>query len=136
MRGPVMTGLMTALLAALFIVSAASARAQTMLVQGTPSTQDSWVVRSSAELVVLDKVRARPSAVTLKVGQIATTGPLTITVRRCVARPADLPADSAAFIEVQDAKSTSTFRGWMLTNEPSIGQFEHPIYDIRLLACR
>ena len=100
------------------------------------SNPDAWIPRQTAELVVLDKVRARPVTVTLRVGQTGPAGPLMVTLRRCVARPADVPADSAAFLEIQDPRSTASFRGWMLTNEPSLGQFEHPIYDIRLTACR
>ena len=100
------------------------------------SDPDAWIPRQTAELVVLDKVRARPVTVTLRVGQTGPAGPLVVTVRRCVARPADMPADSAAFLEIQDPRSTASFRGWMLTNEPALGQFEHPIYDVRLTACR
>ena len=100
------------------------------------SSPDAWAPRQTAELVVLDKVRARPFTITLHVGQTGPAGPLTVTLRRCVARPSDLPADSAAFLEIEDPHSTASFRGWMLTNEPSLGQFEHPIYDVRLTACR
>ncbi len=100
------------------------------------SNPDTWVTRQTAELVVLDKVRARPVTITLAMGQSGSAGPLTITVRRCVIRPTDLPADSAAFVEIQDTRSPATFRGWMLANEPALGQLEHPIYDVRLTACR
>ena len=100
------------------------------------SSPDAWTTRQTAELVMLDKVRARAVTITLRVGQTGSAGPLTVTLRRCVARPSDMPADSAAFLEIQDPRSTAAFRGWMLTNEPALGQFEHPLYDIRLTACR
>lgn len=109
------------------------ARAQT---QPTLSSADAWLPRTTGDLVVLDKVRARPTTVTLTTGKTATAGPLAITLIRCVTRPADVPANSAAFVEIRDSRSPATFRGWMLVNEPSLGQLEHPIYDVRLIACR
>ena len=100
------------------------------------SSPDAWLTRQSAELVVLDKVRARPTVITLRVGQSGTAGPLTILVRRCVTRPADVPPDSAAFLDIQDRRSSVAFHGWMLANGPALGQLEHPIYDVRLTGCR
>jgi len=52
-------------------------------------------------------------------------------------RPADQPADSAAFLDIQDSRPTGTgFRGWMLAGAPSLNQMQHPIYDVRVVACR
>jgi hypothetical protein len=28
------------------------------------------------------------------------------------------------------------FRGWMFANAPGVNMLQHPVYDIRLLACR
>ncbi len=118
-------------LAAILLAGAAPAFAQ------APSPPDTWQPRNTAELLLLDKIRAQPSTLQVKVGQSATFGTLTISVKGCAARPPDLPQDYAAFLEVTDSRpSGAVFRGWMLANTPSVSQLEHPIYDLRLVACR
>ena len=103
----------------------------------TPSPPDTWQPRTTAELSALDKVRAQPATLTARVGQSVTFGTLTITVRGCFARPPDVPQDSTAFLEIADSRPTGAgFRGWMIANAPSLSQFEHPLYDIRVMACR
>ncbi len=105
--------------------------------QAPMSGPDSWQSRNQAELVFLDKVRAQPTAAAVRVGQSTTFGSLTITVRSCMTRPPDLPQDSAVFLDITDSRpGGASFRGWMLANEPSINILEHPIYDVRLTACR
>ena len=100
------------------------------------SPPDAWQQKQVAELILLDKVRALPSPATVRVGQSTSFGTLTITVRRCLARPADLPQDSAALLDIRDSRADSPgFRGWMLTNAPSLAQLEHPIYDVRVASC-
>ena len=102
-----------------------------------PSPPDTWLPRTTAELLVLDKVRAQPTTLTLRTGQSAKAGTLTITLRGCATRPPDLPQDSAAFLDVVDSRNAGAgFRGWMLANAPALSQLEHPIYDLRLVACR
>lgn len=104
---------------------------------GPPTSQpDAWQPRNTAELAILDKVRAQPSPLTVQVGQSVLFGSLTITVRGCVIRPPDLPRDSAAFLEVVDSrKGNAAFRGWMLAGAPGLSQMEHPIYDLRVTGC-
>ncbi len=85
---------------------------------------------------MLDKVRAQPSPLTIRVGQSAPWGSMTITVRGCVTRPPDQPQDSAAFLEVTDGRAAgATFRGWMLASAPALSQLEHPLYDLRVTSC-
>ena len=95
-----------------------------------------WQPRGTAELSVLDKVRAQAVPLTLKAGGSGTAGSLTITVRGCFARPANQEADSAAFLDIADSKPTGPgFHGWMLAGEPSLNQLQHPIYDVRVMSC-
>lgn len=101
-----------------------------------PGQPDAWLPRTTAELVVLDKVRAQPTPLTVRVGQSATVGSLTIAVRGCVVRPPDMAQDSAAFLEVTDPRASgSAFRGWMLAGAPALSQLEHPLYDLRVTSC-
>lgn len=108
----------------------ASAAAQT-------PAPDAWLSRGTAELQVLDKVSAHAATLTLKVGQAADNASLSIAVRACVVRPPSMPADAAAFLDIQDSRPGAPgFHGWMFSNEPALSMFEHPIYDLHLVACR
>ena len=99
--------------------------------------QEGWVARGTAELILLDKVRAQPAPVTVKVGESTSFGSITVRVRSCFVRPPDQPADSTAFVEVSDVRGkTDVFRGWLLAGTPTVSQMEHPVYDLRLSSCR
>ena len=106
-------------------------------VPATPSPPDTWVQRQTAEIVMLDKLRAQPTTITVKAGQDVAYGTLTVAVKSCQSRPIDLPQNAAAFLEVTDSRgSAPVFRGWVLSNTPSVSQFEHPVYDLRLVSCK
>ena len=95
-----------------------------------------WVPASAVKLEALDKVNAQARELTIKVGQSATFGSLTITVKACVIRPPDQPADAAAYLQVTDSHPDSpSFDGWMLEDEPSVSMLQHPIYDLRVAGC-
>jgi hypothetical protein len=102
----------------------------------SPPPAPAWVKAGVAKLQVLDKVNAQASTLTVKVGQSATFGSLTIDVKSCVVRPPDQPADAAAYVDVTDSHPDSPgFNGWLLANEPSVSMMQHPIYDLRLAGC-
>lgn len=95
-----------------------------------------WVPATVARIQALDKVNAQSKDFTIKVGESASYGSLTITVKACVVRPADQPADAAAFLEVTDSHPDSgNFSGWMLQQEPSVSLMQNPIYDVRIDGC-
>ncbi len=101
-----------------------------------PEVPNIWLPAGIATLQALDKVNAQTSTLTVKVGQSATFGSLTITVKSCVVRPPDQPADAAAFVDVADSHPDSSgFSGWLLENEPSVSIMQHPIYDLRVAGC-
>lgn len=108
-----------------------------LLLIATPvAAQENWVPKKTAELVLLDKIRAQPSKVEINVGSSATFGTLTVNVRSCYVRPPDQPTDSTAFLEVTDSRGKGdVFKGWVLANTPAVSQMEHPVYDLRLVAC-
>lgn len=118
-----------ALPVALVLVAASLAHAQ--------PAPGSWLPRGTAEITALDKVRAVPTTLTVQVGQTVRYGSLSIAVRGCVTRPPDQARDSAAFVEVTDSHPGGPgFRGWMLASAPALAMMEHPIYDLRVVACR
>jgi hypothetical protein len=99
--------------------------------------QSTWVSQTVAQLQVLDKVNAQNAVLTVKVGQEARFASLNILVQACGTRPPDQPQDSAAYLTINDSHSDAPrFRGWMLANDPSLSMLQHPIYDVRVLACR
>ncbi len=99
-----------------------------------------WQPKSQAEVQVLDKVTARVSVLRTGLNQPANFGTLSITVRTCNARPADEVPDALAWMEIADSRQPperrSVFRGWMFANAPAANMLEHPVYDVRILACR
>ena len=96
-----------------------------------------WVPQTTAQLQVLDKVNAQNAVLTVKVGQEARFASLNILVQACDLRPPDQPNDSAAYLTITDSRSDSpAFHGWMLANEPFLSMLQHPIYDVRVVACR
>jgi hypothetical protein len=95
-----------------------------------------WLPVGTVKLQALDKVNAQSAALTLKVGGSASFGSLTIVAKACVIRPADQPADAAAYLDVTDSHPDApAFDGWMLQNEPSASMLQHPIYDLRVTGC-
>ncbi|MBY0337181.1 MAG: DUF2155 domain-containing protein [Acetobacteraceae bacterium] len=126
--------------------------APTALAQPAPSdgglSDPGWVRRQTAEIQALDKVNARVSSIRATVGQPANFGTLTITVRACHARPPDESPDSAAWVEITDSRGAPVpggggippggvvFRGWLFAERPAANMLQHPVYDIRILACR
>ncbi len=104
----------------------------------TPQVQwaAKWQPGTAAKIQALDKVNAQTTNLTVKVGQAATFESMTISVKACVVRPPDQPADAAAFLEVTDKHPDAPgFTGWMLANEPAVSMMQSPIYDLRITGC-
>ena len=98
---------------------------------------DAWIARPIVDLMALDKVSARATPLSGKVGETLHFGSLTVVARACVVRPPDAAADAAAFLDITDARpGIAPFHAWMLFTEPSLSIYEHPVYDIRLAGCR
>lgn len=101
-----------------------------------PPPPPPWLPQPAATLILLDKVSALPHTITVKAGQSAAFGSLTIAVRACDVRPPDMPADAAAFLDIADSHpGLPGFHGWMLSAEPAANMLEHPVYDVRLAGC-
>ena len=102
-----------------------------------PPSQTTWLPQASAQLQVLDKVNAQTAVLTVKVGESAQVGSLTIQVQACDTHPPDQPQDATAFLTITDSHADAPgFRGWMLANNPSLSMLQHPIYDVRVVGCK
>jgi hypothetical protein len=88
----------------------------------------------------LDKITARVSKFEAPVGTPVQFGTLAIRVRDCEKSPPEDPPESAAFIEIDDARTgkirTRVFSGWMFASSPALSALEHPVYDVTLLDCK
>jgi hypothetical protein len=101
-----------------------------------PAPPIAWQPRGTADLQALDKVNDRSADLAVEVGKSVGFGHLTITVRACMVRPPDQPADATAYLDVtNDQPDAPSFHGWMLANEPSVSIMQDPVYDIRVTGC-
>ena len=93
----------------------------------------------TAVLQGLDKVTARVSTLSAPVGATVRFGTLEVIVRHCDKRPPEETPESAAFVDIWQARSgelaVSLFRGWMFASSPALNALEHPVYDIWVLDC-
>ena len=93
----------------------------------------------TAVLQGLDKVTARVSTLSAPVGATVRFGTLEVIVRHCDKRPPEETPESAAFVDIWQARSgessISLFRGWMFASSPALNALEHPVYDIWVLDC-
>ena len=99
-----------------------------------------WIDGNKAQLQALDKITARISTVEAPVGAARFYGTLEITINRCAFHPPEEPPENAAFITVRDRgydglAPKQVFSGWIFSSSPAISALEHPVYDLRLLAC-
>ena len=87
----------------------------------------------------LDKVTARIYALDVAIGQTVRFGTLNITLRSCDRTPPEEPPESAAFLDIIDAKvggdETRLFSGWMYASSPALSALEHPVYDVWVVEC-
>ena len=101
----------------------------------------SWIEAPAAELQLLDKITARISTMTIKVGGSAVFGTLELQLHHCAYRPPEEPPENAAFLVILDqgyeepANKEPAFSGWMFASSPAISGLEHPVYDVTLLSC-
>ena len=101
------------------------------------AAQEAWARRGMAELMVLDKVRAQATPMSVPVGQSMPFHSLTIKVLGCAVRPPDQAPDATAFVEITDSTAGAPgLRGWIFAGAPSLNMLQHPLYDVRVTGCR
>ena len=102
-----------------------------------PPVAETWLPKTTADLAGLDKITARLTKFSVKQGESVTFGTLKITLRGCVVRGPDQPADQAAFLDIADTRRKDfAFHSWMLLSAPAVAVVEHPVYDVKLVGCR
>jgi hypothetical protein len=88
----------------------------------------------------LDKITGRIITFDVYTDETVQFGALRVTPRVCYTRPPTEPAQTDAFVEVDeitlDDKIQRVFTGWMFAASPGLNAVEHPVYDIWLNDCR
>ncbi|MYZ49683.1 DUF2155 domain-containing protein [Rhizobiales bacterium L72] len=88
----------------------------------------------------LDKITGRIIQFDAKIDETVQFGALQVTPRACHTRPPTEPAQTTAFVEVDEITLENEIRriftGWMFAASPGLHGVEHPIYDVWLVDCR
>jgi hypothetical protein len=103
---------------------------------GTASPPD-WTPKSTADLIILDKIYGTTNRVTVPLGKPFTVRTLQITVLACYVRPPNVPPDAAVFLQVVDHRPDPPppFYGWLLRAEPGLSGLADPVTDIAVGEC-
>ncbi|HLJ19611.1 MAG TPA: DUF2155 domain-containing protein [Stellaceae bacterium] len=109
-----------------------------------PTTTAAAPAAMVAVLQGLDKTTARVSTIEAPLGKPVRFGTLVITARACDKKPPEEPPNTAAFLEIDEARAqgqASTdvqhlFSGWMFAQSPALSTLEHPVYDVTVLDCK
>jgi hypothetical protein len=96
-----------------------------------------WTPKSTADLIILDKIYGTTNRVTVPLGKPFTVRTLQITVLACYVRPPNVPPDAAVFLQVVDHRPDPPppFYGWLLRAEPGLSGLTDPVTDIAVGEC-
>ena len=93
-----------------------------------------------AEFTGLDKITGRTITFDVLIDETVQFGALRVTPRVCHTRPPTEPAQTTAFIEVDEITLANEiqriFTGWMFAASPGLHAVEHPVYDVWLVDCK
>ena len=99
---------------------------------------DSGVI--TVEIKALDKITAKTSTLSIKLGEEKYFGNLKIKPLKCKASDIDQPPDTVAYLQVIDTSDKKNdqvfvFNGWTFASSPTLRSLDHAIYDLWLLGC-
>jgi hypothetical protein len=93
-----------------------------------------------AEFSGLDKITGRIIKFDVLIDETVQFGALQVTPRVCHTRPPTEPAQTTAFVEVDEITLSNEiqriFTGWMFAASPGLHAVEHPVYDVWLVDCK
>lgn len=107
-----------------------------LLTTSTEAIMQEVAGAEAGELRILDKLTGQVTNVSLKQGETARLGYLSVTLNEC-RYPIENPSgDAFAQLFVDDTKeNTRLFSGWMLASAPALNAMDHPRYDVWALRC-
>ena len=94
----------------------------------------------TVEIKALDKITAKTSTLSIKLGEEKYFGNLKIKPLKCKASDIDQPPDTVAYLQVIDTSDKKNdqvfvFNGWTFASSPTLRSLDHVIYDLWLLSC-
>lgn len=103
-----------------------------------PQKSDSKIV--TIEIKALNKITAKTSTLSIKLGEEKYFGNLKIKPLKCKASDIDQPPDTVAYLQVIDTSDKKNdqvfvFNGWTFASSPTLRSLDHAIYDLWLLGC-
>jgi hypothetical protein len=98
------------------------------------------IANERAVFTGLDKITGRIINFDAAINETVQFGALQVTPRVCYTRPPTEPANTDAFLEVDEVtlqgEIKRIFTGWMFASSPGLHAIEHPIYDVWLTDCK
>ena len=95
---------------------------------------------SFTDIKILDKISSKNTLVKLKNGETKKFNDLLIKSLKCKNSEFDDNPEITAYLQVRDLADKNNnevfvFNDWMFSSSPSITPFDHPVYDVWLVAC-
>jgi len=92
------------------------------------------------QIKALNKITAKTSTLSIKLGEEKYFGNLKIKPLKCKASDIDQPPDTVAYLQVIDTSDKKNdqvfvFNGWTFASSPTLKSLDHAIYDLWLLGC-
>ena len=103
-----------------------------------PKKTDSEII--TVEIKALDKITAKTSTLSIKLGEEKYFGNLKIKPLKCKASDIDQPPDTVAYLQVIDTSDKKNdqvfvFNGWTFASSPTLRSLDHAIYYLWFLSC-
>ena len=95
---------------------------------------------SFTDIKILDKISSKNTLVKLKNGETKKFNDLLLKSLKCKNSEFDDNPEITAYLQVKDLADKNNnevfvFNDWMFSSSPSISPFDHPVYDVWLVAC-
>ena len=106
-----------------------------------PEQGPAWLPMGHVTLTILDTITGQSQQLSGAVGTALRFERLTVTAKGCYARPPEMRADSAAWLDIadsregQDMPASPNHAGWFLAKEPALSGGDIADFDVRLVSC-
>ena len=106
----------------------------------TSSTSKNTLEVTFTDIKILDKISSKNTLLKLKNGEPKKFNDLLIKSLKCKNSEFDDNPEITAYLQVRDLADKNNnevfvFNDWMFSSSPSITPFDHPVYDVWLIAC-